>query len=291
VSDAAAVAEPLAAVTRRPRVARRVLRRPAALVATLVVAAFVIVALGAPYFAPFDPIKTDYRAVRKAPSATHLLGTDEVGRDVLSRVIWGARASLLAGVVPVTIALLLSLPLGLLSGCAGGWLDGLIMRLTDAMLAIPFLIVAIALAAFLGPSLINAMLAIGIAALPTFLRLARGTALALTSEEFVVSARALGCSRLRVAVRHVLPNMLPPLLIQSSLTVAAAIIAEASLSFLGLGQQPPAPSWGSMLNAAQRYLSQAPWIALYPGLMIFTVVMALNVVGDGLRDALDPRVR
>jgi peptide/nickel transport system permease protein len=291
VSDDAAAGEPLALPSRRPHAVRRVLRRPAALLATLVVIAFVIIALGAPYFAPFDPIRTDYRAIRKAPSPMHLLGTDEVGRDVLSRLIWGARASLLAGAVPVTIALALSLPLGLLSGCAGGWLDGLIMRITDAMLAIPFLIVAIALAAFLGPSLINAMLAIGIAALPTFLRLARGTALALTTEEFVVSAQALGCSRLRVAVRHVLPNMLPPLLIQSSLTVAAAIIAEASLSFLGLGQQPPAPSWGSMLNAAQRYLSQAPWIALYPGLMIFTVVMALNVVGDGLRDALDPRVR
>ena len=291
MSDAAVIAEPIVPHARRPRVARRVLRRPAALIAALVVAAFVVIALGAPYFAPFDPIKTDYRAVRKAPSSAHPLGTDEVGRDVLSRLIWGARASLLAGAVPVTLALLVSLPLGLLSGCAGGWLDGLIMRVTDAMLAIPFLIVAIALAAFLGPSLVNAMLAIGIAALPTFLRLARGTALALTTEEFVVSARALGCSRLRVAVRHVLPNMLPPLLIQSSLTVAAAIIAEASLSFLGLGQQPPAPSWGSMLNAAQRYLSQAPWIALYPGLMIFTVVMALNVVGDGLRDALDPRIR
>jgi peptide/nickel transport system permease protein len=291
VSDAAAVTNAIVAPTRRPHLVRRVLRRPVALTATLVVVAFVVIALGAPYWAPYDPIKTDYRAIRKAPSAAHLLGTDEVGRDVLSRLIWGARASLLAGAVPVTIALLVSLPLGLLSGCAGGWLDGLIMRVTDAMLAIPFLIVAIALAAFLGPSLINAMLAIGIAALPTFLRLARGTALALTTEEFVVSAQALGCSRLRVAVRHVLPNMLPPLLIQSSLTVAAAIIAEASLSFLGLGQQPPAPSWGSMLNAAQRYLSQAPWIALYPGLMIFTVVMALNVVGDGLRDALDPRVR
>ena len=291
MSDAAAVTDAIVAPTRRPHLVRRVLRRPVALTATLVVVAFVVIALGAPYWAPYDPIKTDYRAIRKAPSAVHLLGTDEVGRDVLSRLIWGARASLLAGAVPVTIALLVSLPLGLLSGCAGGWLDGLIMRVTDAMLAIPFLIVAIALAAFLGPSLINAMLAIGIAALPTFLRLARGTALALTTEEFVVSAQALGCSRLRVAVRHVLPNMLPPLLIQSSLTVAAAIIAEASLSFLGLGQQPPAPSWGSMLNAAQRYLSQAPWIALYPGLMIFIVVMALNVVGDGLRDALDPRVR
>jgi peptide/nickel transport system permease protein len=291
VSDATVVTDAIVAPIRRPHLVRRVLRRPVALTATLVVVAFVVIALGAPYWAPYDPIKTDYRAIRNAPSAAHLLGTDEVGRDVLSRLIWGARASLLAGAVPVTIALLVSLPLGLLSGCAGGWLDGLIMRVTDAMLAIPFLIVAIALAAFLGPSLINAMLAIGIAALPTFLRLARGTALALTTEEFVVSAQALGCSRLRVAVRHVLPNMLPPLLIQSSLTVAAAIIAEASLSFLGLGQQPPAPSWGSMLNAAQRYLSQAPWIALYPGLMIFTVVMALNVVGDGLRDALDPRVR
>src|SRR4029453_80061 len=291
MSEAAVVADSIVAPVRRPRVGRRVLRRPVALVATLGGAAFVGTALGAPYFAPFDPIKTDYRAVRKAPSAEHRLGTDEVGRDVLSRLIWGARASLLAGAVPVTIALLVSVPLGLLSGCAGGWLDGLIMRITDAMLAIPFLVVAIPLRAFLGPSLTNAMLAIGIAALPTFLRLARGTALALTTEEFVVSAQALGCSRLRVAVRHVLPNMLPPLMIQSSLTVAAAIIAEASLSFLGLGQQPPAPSWGSMLNAAQRYLSQAPWIALYPGLMIFTVVMALNVVGDGLRDALDPRVR
>jgi peptide/nickel transport system permease protein len=163
------------------------------------------------------------------------------------------------------------------------------MRLNDAMLAIPFLIVAIALAAFLGPSLTNAMIAIGIATLPTFLRLSRGTALAIKTEDYIEAARALGCSRRRIAVRHILPNMLPPLLIQSSITAAAAIVAEASLSFLGLGQQPPAPSWGSMLNAAQRYLSQAPWMALYPGLMIFFVVMALNALGDGLRDALDPR--
>src|SRR6266545_1667780 len=176
-------------------------------------------------------------AVRKAPSDAYRLGTDEVGRDILSRLIWGARASLLAGVIPVSIALVVSIPLGLVSGCAGGWLDGLIMRITDAMLAIPFLIVAIALAAFLGPSLTNAMIAIGIAALPTFLRLARGTALAITTEEYIESARSLGCSPMRVAVRHVLPNIVPPLLIQSSLTAAAAIIAEASLSFLGLGQQ------------------------------------------------------
>jgi peptide/nickel transport system permease protein len=212
-----------------------------------------------------------------------------VGRDVLSRLLWGARASLLAGLIPVAIAVLVSIPLGLLSGYARGWIDDLIMRFADAMLAIPFLIVAIALAAFLGPSLTNAMIAIGVATLPTFVRLSRNTVLAITAEEYIEAARALGGSPLRIAVFAVLPNMLPPLVIQSSLTVAAAIIAEASLSFLGLGQQPPAPSWGSMLNAAQRYLSQAPWMALYPGLAIFAIVVALNVLGDGLRDVLDPR--
>jgi len=271
------------------RAFRKLVRRPLVVAAAAVVGAFVLVALAAPQIAPFDPVTPNLLAMRKPPSVVHRLGTDEVGRDVLSRLIWGARASLLAGVIPVSVAVALSVPLGLLSGYAGGWLDGIIMRVTDAMLSIPFLIVAIALAAFLGPSLTNAMLAIGIAALPTFLRLARGTVLAIKTEEYVEAARALGCSRPRVAGRHILPNMLPPLLVQSSITVAAAIIAEASLSFLGLGQQPPAPSWGSMLNAAQRYLSQAPWMALYPGLAIFCIVMAVNVLGDGLRDALDPR--
>jgi peptide/nickel transport system permease protein len=283
------LAVPSVPEARRPHAVRRLLRRPAAAIAAAVVAAFVVIALGAPHFAPFDPLATNFLAVRKPPTHVYRLGTDEVGRDVLSRLIWGARASLLAGVIPVAIALVFSVPLGLFSGYVGGWLDGLIMRITDAMLAIPFLIVAIALAAFLGPSLVNAMIAIGIAALPTFLRLARGTVLVLKAEEYVEAARAVGGSHVRIAVRHILPNMLPPLLIQSSLTVAAAIIAEASLSFLGLGQQPPAPSWGSMLNAAQRYLVQAPWMAIYPGLMIFSVVMALNVLGDGLRDALDPK--
>ena len=271
------------------RAFRKLVRRPMVVAAAAIVGAFVLVALAAPHLAPFDPVTPNLLAMRKPPSAVYRLGTDEVGRDVLSRLIWGARASLLAGVIPVSLAVAVSIPLGLLSGYAGGWLDGVIMRVTDAMLSIPFLIVAIALAAFLGPSLVNAMLAIGIAALPTFLRLARGTVLAIKTEEYVEAARALGCSRPRVAGRHILPNMLPPLLVQSSITVAAAIIAEASLSFLGLGQQPPAPSWGSMLNAAQRYLSQAPWMALYPGLAIFCIVMAVNVLGDGLRDALDPR--
>jgi peptide/nickel transport system permease protein len=289
MSASVSLAIPAVEDRRRYRAMKWLARRPAAIIASLVVALFVAGALGAPWLAPFNPNAPHFDAIRRPPSDVYWLGTDEVGRDVLSRLIWGARASLLAGVIPVTIALTLSIPLGLLSGYAGGWVDGVIMRVNDAMLAIPFLIVAIALAAFLGPSLTNAMIAIGIAALPIFLRLSRGTVLVIKTEDFIEAARALGCSRRRIAVCHILPNMLPPLLVQSSITVAAAIIAEASLSFLGLGQQPPAPSWGSMLNAAQRYLSQAPWMALYPGLMIFFVVMALNVLGDGLRDALDPK--
>jgi len=289
MSASASLAIPAVEDRRRYRAMKWLARRPAAIIASLVVTLFVAGALGAPWLAPFNPNAPHFDAIRRPPSDVYWLGTDEVGRDVLSRLIWGARASLLAGVIPVTIALTLSIPLGLLSGYAGGWVDGVIMRVNDAMLAIPFLIVAIALAAFLGPSLTNAMIAIGIAALPIFLRLSRGTVLVIKTEDHIEAARALGCSRRRIAVCHILPNMLPPLLVQSSITVAAAIIAEASLSFLGLGQQPPAPSWGSMLNAAQRYLSQAPWMALYPGLMIFFVVMALNVLGDGLRDALDPK--
>ena len=180
-------------------------------------------------------------------------------------------------------------PLGLLAGYAGGWIDSVLSRIVDAMLAVPFLILAIALAAFLGPSLPNAMIAIGVTATPIFVRLTRGQTLAAKVEDYVEAARAVGNPHWRIALRHVLPNIVPPLLVQASLAIAGAIIAEAALSFLGLGQQPPAPSWGSMLNAAQRYLVQAPWMAIYPGLMIFAVVMSLNVLGDALRDALDPR--
>jgi peptide/nickel transport system permease protein len=271
------------------RALRRFLSNRSAVVAAGVVLVFIAVALLAPFIAPYDPIKTNFLAIRKPPSAAYWLGTDEVGRDLLSRLIWGARSSLLAGVIPVCIALSLSIPLGLLSGYAGRWIDAVLMRLTDAMLAIPFLVIAIALTAVLGPSLGNAMIAIGIAALPIFLRLARGSVLALKNEEYVEAARAIGNSSLRIAFRHILPNMMPPLLVQACLTVAAAIIAEASLSFLGLGQRPPAPSWGSMLNEAQRHLVNAPFMAVWPGLTIFTIVMAVNVLGDGLRDALSPR--
>jgi peptide/nickel transport system permease protein len=219
----------------------------------------------------------------------HWFGTDDLGRDVLTRVIYGARASLSAGAISVGIALAVGVPVGLVSGYRGGFVDALISRITDAMLACPFLILAIALAAFLGPSLGNAMIAIGISATPIFVRLTRGEVMSIKVEEYIDAARSVGDSNWRIAVGHILPNAMPALLVQATLSVAAAIIAEAALSFLGLGQQPPYPSWGSMLNAAQRFLTNAPWMAIWPGLAIFLVVLSFNLLGDGLRDALDPQ--
>jgi peptide/nickel transport system permease protein len=268
---------------------RRLRRRKGAMVGLAIVALFVVVAVFAPLIAPYDPIATSWSAVRKAPSWAHWLGTDEVGRDILSRIIFGARASLSAGVVSVGIAVGIGVPLGLLAGFAGGWIDALLSRVVDAMLAVPFLILAIALAAFLGPSLTNAMIAIGVTATPIIVRLTRGQTLAARVEDYVEAARAVGNPRWRIALRHILPNIVPPLLVQASLAVAGAIIAEAALSFLGLGQQPPSPSWGSMLNSSQRFLSQAPWMAFWPGVAIFLAVLSFNLLGDGLRDALDPR--
>jgi peptide/nickel transport system permease protein len=267
----------------------RLLRRRGAMLGLAVVMAFVLIAVFAPVLAPQDPLQTSWSAVRKAPSAQYLFGTDEIGRDVLSRVIWGARASLLAGLVSVCIAMALGVPIGLLAGYVGGWVDGVISRFTDAMLAVPFLILAIALAAFLGPSLTNAMIAIGVSATPVFIRLTRGQVLSVKVEDFVEAARAVGNPHWRIALRHILPNILPPLIVQATLAIAAAIIAEASLSFLGLGQQPPAPSWGSMLNTAKNYVDNAPWMAVWPGVSIFLMVLSFNLLGDGLRDALDPK--
>jgi peptide/nickel transport system permease protein len=270
---------------------QRFRRRPAAMAGLAVVVLFICIALLAPFVSPDDPTRTSWTLIRKAPSWAHWMGTDENGRDVLSRVIWGSRASLLAGVISVSIAAGIGVPVGLVAGFAGGTTDAVISRIVDAMLACPFLILAIALAAFLGPSLENAMVAIGVTAAPIFMRVARGATLDAATNDYVEAARALGNPPWRVAVRHVLPNIVPPVMVQATLAIAAAIIAEASLSFLGLGQQPPAPSWGSMLNAAQRFLTQAPWLAVFPGLAIFLAVLSFNLVGDGLRDALDPRAR
>ena len=276
-------------VTPGKRALRRLARRGGAMFGFAVVVFFVLVALLAPWLAPYDPVATNWSAIRAAPGVAHWFGGDELGRDVLSRIIWGTRASLLAGVVSVSISLALGVPIGMLAGYAGRWVDGLISRITDAMLACPFLILAIALAAFLGPSLTNAMIAIGISATPVFIRLTRAQVLAAKAEDYVEAARALGNPHLRIALRHIFPNIVAPLIVQATLAIAAAVIAEASLSFLGLGQQPPAPSWGSMLNTARNYIDQAPWMAIWPGVSIFLLVLSFNLLGDGLRDALDPR--
>ena len=270
---------------------RRLRRRRGAMLGLGVVLVFVVLAVFASWIAPMDPITTSWGAIRKAPSAEHWLGTDEVGRDVLSRVIFGTRASLMAGLASVSISLLLGVPIGLAAGFLGGFVDGLISRITDAFLACPFLILAIALAAFLGPSLGNAMIAIGVSATPMFVRLTRAQVINIKVEDYIEAARAVGNPPLRIALRHVMPNILAPLIVQATLAIAAAVIAEASLSFLGLGQQPPAPSWGSMLNTAKNYIDNAPWMAVWPGISIFLLVLSFNLLGDGLRDALDPRQR
>ena len=270
---------------------RAFLSHRAAVLGLIVVVVFILVAALAPWIAPYDPLQTSWSLIRKPPSAAHWMGTDENGRDVLSRVIWGARASLFAGVVSVLIAAGVGVPIGMAAALGGRWVDAVIGRITDAMLAVPFLILAIALAAFLGPALRNAMIAIGISATPIFVRIARGATMEVKVRDFVDAARAIGNTGWRVAWRHVAPNIVPPVLVQATLAIATAIIAEAALSFLGLGQQPPAPSWGSMLNSAQRFLTQAPWLSVFPGLSIFLVVLAFNLLGDGLRDALDPRER
>lgn len=270
---------------------RRFFSRPAAVAGLILFAGFIILAVFAPLIAPYDPIATSWTAIRKAPSWLHWMGTDQNGRDELSRVIWGARTSLLAGTVSVAIAAGIGVPAGLAAGFAGGFIDSVLSRIADAMLAVPFLVLAIALAAFLGPSLTNAMIAIGVTYCPQFMRVARAATLDTASNDYVEAARAIGNPGWRVAARHILPNILPPVLVQGTLACAIAILAEAALSFLGEGQQPPTPAWGSMLNEAQQFLNQAPWLAVFPGLAILLCVLALNLVGDGLRDALDPRTR
>ena len=280
-------APPRSGVLRRAwRVGRR---RPAALAGATVVLLFVLMAVAAPLIAPADPVRTDWSQIRKAPSWAHPFGTDDLGRDGFSRVVWGARISMQAGVFSILFAMAVGVPTGLVAGYYRGALDQVIMRLTDAWLAFPFLILAIGLVTILGPSLTNATLAIGLGATPTYIRLTRGLVLSTKEEDYVQAARALGAGDLRVMARHILPNAASAILVQATVAIPTAIIAEAVLSFLGLGVQPPAPSWGTMLNAAQQFLEQAPWMAYWPGLAIFLLALSFNLAGDGLRDILDPR--
>jgi peptide/nickel transport system permease protein len=227
----------------------------------------------------------------RPPDREHLLGSDELGRDILSRLVYGARVSLAVGVLSVGISLLIGVSLGLVAGYRGGWLDEVIMRLMDGLLAFPALVLALAITAALGPSLGNAMIAIGIVGIPGFARLVRGQVLSIRALEFVEAARAAGLSDRRIILRHVAPNVLAPIIVHASLRIAFAVLTEASLSFLGLGAQPPTPSWGSMLNAGREYLEMAPWLSVAPGAAIFITTLSFNFLGDGLRDALDPRLK
>jgi ABC-type dipeptide/oligopeptide/nickel transport system permease subunit len=274
---------------RRWKTLRRAARARLAPFGAVVLLAALLVALAAPLVSPYDPLKQNLGNALSRPSRVHLLGTDNVGRDVLSRVVWGTRVSLVAGFVSVTLALLIGGLIGLAAGYVGGRIDGLLMRLMDAVLSFPALVLALALGAVLGAGLSGVLIALAVVYTPTFARLMRGQVLSITAREYVDAARALGATGWRVAWHHVLPNATAPMVVQASLSVAFAILAEASLSFLGLGIQPPAASWGSMINAGRGYLQQAPWIVFGPGAALFVTVIGLNFVGDAIRDALDPR--
>jgi peptide/nickel transport system permease protein len=273
----------------RSKALERFRRNRLAVIGFALIGVFVLIAIFASIISPFDPIQQNYDQLLQPPSITHWFGTDNLGRDVLSRVIYGTRVSLTAGVLAVALAALIGVSLGLLAGFLGGVTDNIIMRLIDAMLAFPFLVLAISLAAILGPSLQNAMVAIAVVSIPVFARVTRGQVLSERERDYVQAAKALGANDLRIMVQHVLPNIAGPIIIQCTLSIAGAILAESSLSFLGLGVQPPTPSWGEMLNVARGYLRDAPWTAIAPGVLIFIAVLAFNLLGDGLRDALDPR--
>jgi len=287
--DVVAAVELSPRARRRRLLRKRFLRRPLAIVGLVVAVAFVLTAVLAPLVAPHDPNATDFNALLAQPSHQHLLGTDELGRDVLSRIIWGSRASIQAGVLATLLAMAIAIPIGLVAGYYRGWIDPGIARMTDVVLAFPFLVLAVGLAAILGPSLLNATIALGVGAAPGLVRIARGETLALREEDYVRAAVANGASDARILSRHIVPNMLSTLIVQATVTIPAAIIGEAVLSFLGLGVQPPTASWGVMLADAQSYVGQAPRLAIFPGLAVFFCSLSFNLLGDGLRDVLDPR--
>ncbi|HEX4994969.1 MAG TPA: ABC transporter permease [Methylomirabilota bacterium] len=268
---------------------RRFVRRRAALVGAVYLVLLIAGALLAPVVAPYDPIEQDLGRMLTAPSSAHLLGTDDLGRDVLTRLLYGARLSLGAACLAVAIATLAGVPIGLVAGYLGGALDDALMRVIDALQAFPALILAMAIAAALGPGLFNVMVAVGIVYTPRFARLVRGQVLSLREEPFVESARAAGASHARVLARHVLPNVVAPVVVQVSIGVAFALLAETALSFLGVGIKPPEPSWGTDVGRGYRFMRLAPWLVFMPGTTILLTALAFNLVGDGIRDAFDPR--
>jgi peptide/nickel transport system permease protein len=256
-----------------------------------VIGLVIVAAIFAPLIAPYDPIATAPRESLDGPSAEHLLGTDQLGRDVFSRIVYGSRVSILVGIVAVGVAIVAGVPLGLLSGYFGGFADHLIMRAMDAIIAFPALVLALAIVGAVGPGTFQIMVAIGISSIPLYARLTRGQVLSIRELDYVEAARSLGATDVRVLWRHVLPNSLSPLIVQASLGVAFAILAEAGLSFLGVGVQPPSPTWGGMLSQALPLIERASYLSIFPGIAIFVTVLAINMLGDALRDVLDPRLR
>jgi peptide/nickel transport system permease protein len=273
------------------QVGGRILRNRSALVGGSVLLLIVLLSLAAPLISPYDPIKTNQRLSLASPSAEHLMGTDRFGRDIFSRVLYAGQTSLPIGVVSVAIGVLVGVSLGLLAGFHGGWVDGVSMRFVDLLLAFPGILLALAIIAILGGSLTNLMIAVGIAAIPDYVRITRGAVLSVREREFVLAARVIGCRGPSIMVRHILPNVVAPIIVLATLGMAAAIITGSALSFLGLGIKPPTPEWGNMLAEGREFLQHAPWVAFFPGLAIMLTVLSINLLGDGLRDALDPRMR
>lgn len=273
------------------QVLRRFFQRRLARVGCVLVVLEIAIAALAPVLARYKPNSQNFLAVLQKPSVTHFLGTDDLGRDIFSRLVYGARLSLEVSLIAVSIALIVGVPLGLLTGYLGGVVDGTIMRIMDSFIALPSLVLALTIASVLGPGLFNAMIAIGIVGIPSYARLVRGQVLSAKQYEYVHAAHALGASIPRILFRHILPNVIGPIIVQASLGIGFAIITEASLSFIGLGAQPPTPTWGSMVQVGFQYLEIAPWFVLAPAGLIFLAVMGFNLLGDGLRDAFDPTLR
>lgn len=267
----------------------KLLQQKLAWIGLLICLVVILAAIFAEFLAPYDPSESHYEAILSAPSAQFWLGTDEIGRDILSRVIYGARVSIQVALVSIALAIVLGSMLGMIAGYFGGWIDHVVMRVMDGMLAFPMLVLALGIIAVLGPSLLNTTLAITIINVPSFARLVRAQVLVVRKLDFVLAARALGAGDLRIMLRHVWPSVVGNLIVYASLRASTAIITESSLSFLGLGAQPPTPSWGQMLSTAMQYWD-AWWMSVFPGIAIFITVIALNFLGDSLRDTLDARL-
>lgn len=266
-------------------------KRPVAVIGLVIVLAFVVMAIITPWIAPYDPYASDFGKILAKPSSQHLLGTDELGRDILSRILYGSRISLMVGLVSVAIAAVIGVPLGLTAGYYGGAYDNLVMRIMDVLMAFPSILLAIIIVSILGPSLQNAVIAVGVFTVPAFARLARGEVLSIKNQEYIEASRAMGASDAWIIRWHILPNIVSPLIVWSTLNVSSAILTAAGLGFLGLGAQPPSPEWGAMLSKGREYLLVAPHLTTYTGLAILILALGLNLLGDGLRDILDPKLK